>query len=75
MQAPAEATQEAEEEGLVLRRLVRDLQDENAWLKSQVSWGLVHAGNAYANFRGSETRESKPRIEPLDVAAEQSPHE
>ena len=43
-----------------------------ASLSKAVSWGYVRAGNAYKDRPKIDTL--KPRVEPLDVSPEQSPH-
>lgn len=75
MQAAPEATQEAEaeEEGLVLLRRIHELEDDVAMRTRNISFGYVRGRGMIGPKSG--TIPSKPRVEPLDVAAEQSPHE
>lgn len=50
--------------------LIEELVAENAWLRSKVAWGLVHAGNAYRR----PPPPPKPEPVPLDVSHEDAPH-
>ena len=60
--AEAQATQEAEAEGLVLIRKLREAEDLIAALSKAVSWGYVRAGNAYA-----KSAPPKPRVPAIDI--------